>query len=46
MEGLIREHYLADFTISEDIFTMDPNKIKDIKCKMTVIAGEIAYQGV
>lgn len=45
IKGRIRENYLADFTIiDEDIFNLDLNKIKDIKCKMTVIGGEIVYK--
>ncbi|MHC0037353.1 amidohydrolase [Pseudoneobacillus sp. C159] len=44
--GELREGYLADFTILEkDIFTVPADSITDLKVKMTVIGGEIVYQG-
>jgi predicted amidohydrolase YtcJ len=43
--GMIKEGYLADFTILEkDIFTVPEDEIANIKVKITVIGGEIVYQ--
>lgn len=43
--GMIKEGYLADFTVLEkDIFTVPENEIADLKVKMTVIGGDIVYQ--
>jgi predicted amidohydrolase YtcJ len=43
--GMIKEGYLADFTILEkDIFTIPEDEIADINVKMTVIGGHIVYQ--
>lgn len=44
VKGRIKEGYLADFTVLDrDIFTIDPQEIKDIKAAMTIIGGEAAY---
>lgn len=43
--GLIAEGFKADFTIlEEDIFYVEPEKIKEITVAMTVIDGEIVYE--
>ena len=43
--GSITVGKLADLTIlSDDIMKIDPPKILETKCMMTVIAGEIAYE--
>ncbi|RVU54689.1 amidohydrolase [Anaerosphaera multitolerans] len=45
VKGRIKKGYLADFTvIDEDIFEIDPIKIKDIKASMTIIGGKIVYE--
>lgn len=44
VKGRIKEGYLADFTVlDEDIFEIDPMKIKDIKAAMTIIGGKVVY---
>jgi predicted amidohydrolase YtcJ len=44
--GMIVKGHLADFTIlEEDIFTVPEDEIAQMKVYMTVIGGEIVYQG-
>ncbi len=44
-KGRIKAGYLADLTvIDKDIFEINPFQIKDIKCVMTIVGGEIVYQ--
>ena len=41
-KGMIAEGYLADLVVlSEDIFSIDPDRIKDVKVQMTVFGGRI-----
>ncbi|MEL7648323.1 MAG: amidohydrolase [Sedimentibacter sp.] len=45
IKGRIREGYLADMTVlNRDIFTVNPDDIKDIKAELTIIGGEIVYE--
>ncbi len=45
IKGSIEVGKLADFVVlSDDILTMDPVKIKDVKVDMTVFDGEIIYK--
>jgi predicted amidohydrolase YtcJ len=45
IKGSIEVGKVADFVVlSEDILTIDPVKIKDVKVDMTVFDGEIAYE--
>jgi len=45
VKGTIETGKLADFVIlSEDIFTIDPVKIRDAKVYLTVVDGKIVYQ--
>lgn len=45
VKGTIETGKLADFVIlSEDIFTIDPVKIRDAKVNLTVVDGKIVYQ--
>ncbi len=45
IKGSIEVGKLADFVVlSEDILTIDPDKIKDVKVDMTVFDGEIVYE--
>jgi hypothetical protein len=47
VKGTIEEGKLADFVIlSEDIFTIDPVKIRDVSVVLTVVDGKVAYQKV
>ncbi|TAK66333.1 MAG: amidohydrolase, partial [Bacteroidetes bacterium] len=44
-KGSITVGKLADFVVlSEDLLTIDPNKIPDVNVAMTVIGGNIVYQ--
>ena len=44
-KGRIRPGYLADFTVlSDDIFTLEPEAIRDVAAAMTVVGGEIVHQ--
>lgn len=44
MKGKIQEGYLADLVVlEENIFSILPNKIKDVKVSMTIMDGEITY---
>ena len=46
-KGTLEPGKLADFVIlSDDIFTIDPVKIRDAKVLMTVVDGKVAYQTV
>ena len=45
IKGRIKEGYLADFTVlTDDIFAIDPDKIRNIEAYMTIIGGEIVYE--
>jgi predicted amidohydrolase YtcJ len=45
LKGSIEAGKLADFVVlSDDILTIDPAKIKDVKVTMTVFDGEIVYK--
>jgi len=45
IKGSIEIGKLADFVVlSDDILTIDPVKIKDVKVEMTVFDGEIIYE--
>jgi predicted amidohydrolase YtcJ len=45
MKGTLIPGMLADFVIlSEDIFTIDPVKIKDVKVVTTVVDGKVVYE--
>jgi len=45
IKGSIEVGKLADFAVlSDDILTIDPVKIKDVKVEMTVFDGEVIYQ--
>lgn len=44
-KGTLEPGKYADLImISDDIFYVDPNKIKDIKCLMNIVNGEIVYK--
>ena len=43
-KGTIEVGKLADFVIlSDDIFTIDPSKIRDVKVATTVVDGRVVY---
>ena len=43
--GMIKEGYLADLVVlSEDIFRIDPDRIKDVSVTRTVSCGRTVYQ--
>jgi len=45
IKGIIEIGKLADFVVlSDDILTIDPVKIKDVKIELTVFNGEIVYE--
>ena len=45
VNGTVEPGKNADFVIlSEDIYSVDPDRIKDIKVDMTVVAGETVYE--
>jgi predicted amidohydrolase YtcJ len=47
VKGTIEEGKLADFVIlSDDIFSFDPVKIRDVTVVLTVVDGKVAYQKV
>lgn len=47
VKGTIEDGKLADFVIlSDDIFTIDPVKIRDVTVVLTVVDGKVAYQKV
>lgn len=44
-KGMIEVGKLADFVIlSDDIFTIDPSKIRDVKVLTTVVDGRVVYE--
>ena len=44
-KGRLKPGYVADLIVlNEDIFTINPLKIKDIKVDVTIVDGEIAYK--
>lgn len=44
-KGTIANKMLADFVIlSDDIFTINPIEIKDVKVLTTIVAGKVVYQ--
>ena len=45
IKGTIKAGKLADFVvIDDDVFAMDPMKIKDIKVKYTYLGGKLVYE--
>jgi len=45
VKGRIKEGYYADMIVLDtDIFTCEPNAIKDIRPIMTMVGGKIVYQ--
>jgi len=45
VKGRIKPGHYADIVIlEEDIFTIDPNKIKDMLPYMTIVGGKVVYQ--
>jgi len=45
IKGSIKVGKLADLVVlSDDILTIDPVKIKDVKINMTIFNGEIVYR--
>jgi predicted amidohydrolase YtcJ len=45
VKGKIREGYMADIAVlSDDIFEIDPNGIKDARVDMTILDGKIVWQ--
>ncbi|MBE0573231.1 MAG: amidohydrolase [Ignavibacteriaceae bacterium] len=45
IKGSIEVGKLADFVVlSDDILTIDPDKIKDVNVEMTIFDGEIVYE--
>jgi predicted amidohydrolase YtcJ len=45
LKGSIEVGKLADFVVlSDDIFIIDPVKIKEVKVEMTIFNGEIVYE--
>lgn len=45
IKGSITEGKLADMTVlSEDIYNIDPHKIKDVKVEMTFVGGKLSYK--
>jgi len=46
MKGSLAVGKLADFVVlSDNLLTMDPNRIKDVTVTTTVVGGEIVYSG-
>mgnify|MGYP001489776842 CR=1 FL=1 len=46
VKGTIEAGKLADFVIlSDDIFTIDPVKIRDARVMLTVVNGKVVYEG-
>ena len=44
IKGMIKEGYLADLTLlDQNILKIDPSKIIDTKCMMTIVGGKIAF---
>jgi predicted amidohydrolase YtcJ len=44
-KGTIADKMLADFVIlSDDIFTINPNDIRNVKVLTTIVAGKVVYQ--
>jgi len=42
--GVLKEGYLADFILTEDIFNVNPIDLAYISVEKTVIGGEVVYQ--
>jgi predicted amidohydrolase YtcJ len=46
VKGMIKEKYMADMAVlTDDIFEIDPDGIKDAKVRMTVLNGKIVWGG-
>ena len=44
-KGRLKPGYFADLCVlSEDIFTVDPDRIKDIVSVLTMVDGKIRYE--
>ena len=44
--GTIEEGKLADITVlDQNLFTIDPEKIRDTKVRLTVMDGKVVYEG-
>ena len=44
-KGLLKEGYFADLVVlEEDIFNMDPLKLKDVKPLMTIVNGKVVFK--
>jgi len=44
VKGSIEEGKLADFTVlSNDLFAVEPKKIRDVRVEMTIVGGKIVY---
>ena len=44
-KGRIKPGFLCDMAVLDtDIFTCDPMQIKDIKCDMTIIDGDVVFE--
>jgi len=44
IEGSITPGKLADFVLSDDLFTVNKEKIKDLQIVRTVVGGTTVYQ--
>ena len=45
IKGTITTGKLADFVVlSQNLLTMDPDQIKDVKIVTTVVGGEVVYE--
>jgi predicted amidohydrolase YtcJ len=46
VKGMIKEKYMADMAVlTDDIFEIDADRIKDVKVRMTVLNGKIVWGG-
>ena len=45
VKGRIKPGFLADFAVlSDDIFTIDPVKLLDVKADMTIVGGRVVFE--